>query len=493
MNNLIKKLISVLLILVMAVSFTACNKSKNTDPDTEDAGNLDEDSDGGEQDVTEEDPDAGPFDQYTEGEEVVDLEGYKFKVVDFHQDRWAPEEIKSPMDELVVSIIDDVETTFNCDIEFENVAPDVIFETAQPEIMTGGKYADLVGTTVWAFGKMLGGNLLVDLKTIDSLDLNQPYFFENVAKTVTFGDKTYAFGAPFGSHMGATWIMYYNTRIWDELGYEDPVELVNSGKWTWDKMVEYAKGALRDNDGDGIISTDADRWGITSPAGDMIRAMYASMEGYFYKENEEGKVRLSCLDAVSAEKINFMYQFFQKDNIMFKNENVGYLELFSGGKSLFMMYMGDTSDLIKNMEDDFGILPLPKWNEQQANYQSGVDHNAPIFSITNSNPNTYEAGIIIDALARRYQATEEQKLQDYIDTYWRLEEDESMMRNYILGHGSYDVINVIKNANSNFDTPASTLFGGCYWNNYSDIVSTIASTEEALNLQLDDYFSNLSK
>ncbi len=491
-SGFVRSCISLLIILIFSVISTSCSRETgNNAADTQGTGNTTEE----DRNVTPtlEAQEDNPFAAYTEGEQAVDLKGYQFKVVDFHQDRWAPEEIKSPMDELVVSIIDDVENTFHCDIVFESVSPDVIFETAQPEIMAGGKYADLIGTTIWAFGKMLGGNLLADLNTIESLDLSQPYYFQNVAETATFGNKTYAFGAPFGSHIGASWVVYYNTRIWNELGYPDPDELADRGEWTWDKLVEYAKGALRDNDGDGIISTDADRWGVTSPAGDLVRAMYAGMGGYFYKENEEGKVRLACLDPASAEKINFMYKFFQKDNVLFKNENIAYLDMFAGGKAMFMLYMNDSNDTIKNMEDDFGILPLPKWNAGQTDYVTGIDHNAPIFAVTNTNGNTYEAGIIIDALARRYQAVEEQKVQDFVDTFWRRDADEEVFNRYIKGKGSYDIINIIKNANSNFETPASALFGGCYWNNYSDIVSTIAATEDALNIQLDEYFTNLSK
>ncbi|MDF2540624.1 MAG: transporter substrate-binding protein [Herbinix sp.] len=491
MKDLWRKLTVALLIAAMTASLAACNKGKTDEPASTDTAET-----GTDEDVTpttEAVEDAGPFAKYLEGEEVVDLNGYQFKVVDFHDDRWAPEEIKSPMDELVVSITEDVETTFNCDIVFEHVSPDVIFETAQPEIMAGGKYADLIGTTMWAFGKMLGGNLLADLNTIESLDLNQPYFNHEVAKTSTFGNKTYSFGAPFGSHMGNYWLVFYNSRIWNELGYPDPYELVRSGEWTWEKLVEYAKGAVRDNDGDGLISSDADRWGVTCPGGDLIQSFFFGMGGKYYSENEEGKVRLACIDPLSADKINFMYKFYQKDNILFKNENIGYLEMFAAGKSLFMPYGNDANDILKNMEDDFGILPTPKWNAEQESYINAPDHNAPIFAVTNTNTNLYETGVIIDALARRYQAVEDQKLQDYVDTFWRFEEDEEMMKDYIIGHGAYDIVNIIKNANPNFETPARALFDGCYNNSYSDIVSTIASMEDALNILLDEFFMNLSK
>ncbi|MDF2537611.1 MAG: transporter substrate-binding protein [Herbinix sp.] len=492
-KNVWKKMIAVLLILAMAIPFTACGKDKTEptgDSDTNGVTPGGDETDPGEEVV---DDDASPFAKYIKDEVVEDLDGYTFKVIDFHDDRWAPEEIKSPMDELVVSIIEDVETKYNCDIVFEHGSPDLLFENAQPEIMSGGKYADLIGTTMWEFGKMLGGNLLGDVKTIDSLDLNQPYFSQEVALSATFGNKTYAFGAPFGTHMGNYWLVFYNSRIWNELGLPDPYELVRNGEWTWDKLVEYAKLALRDNDGDGVISSDADRWGVTCPSGDLIQSFFFGMGGKYYTANDTGSVRLACIDPVSAEKINFMYKFYQKDGILFKNQNVGYLEMFAAGKALFMPYGNDANDTLKNMEDDFGILPTPKWNKEQPEYINAPDHNAPVFCITNTNPNLHEVGIIINALAKRYQAVEDQKLQDFVDTFWRFEEDEEMMRDYILGHGAYDIVNMIKTANPNFETPAGALFNGCFNNSYSDIVSQIASMEDALNVLLDDFFSNLSE
>lgn len=70
-----------------------------------------------------------------------------------------------------MDIIEDVENTFNFVIEAGDVSLDVIFETMQPAVMSGDNYADLVGTTMWAFGKLPGGGLTADLTKIETLDL----------------------------------------------------------------------------------------------------------------------------------------------------------------------------------------------------------------------------------------------------------------------------------------------------------------------------------
>lgn len=493
-----KKWLSLLLAVIMTVSLAGCggNASVKTSggtgagtEETEGAGTEETD---GTEGTEEEEAWERPFDKYIQDEEVVDLGGYNFKIVDFNTNIWRPEEIRSEQDQLIVNIVEDVEKTFNCTIEVEEVSPDTIFNNAQPAIMSGDKYADLLGTTLWAYGSLLGGQLLTDLSEVDSLDFTQDGFNKGLSDIATFGGATYGFGASFGSPGYA--VIYYNDRIWTELGLPDPYELVQSGEWTWAKLLEYGRMAIRDNDGNGIVDSVNDRWGLVAPNGDLITNMYLSMGGNFYTENEEGKMRLSCLDSDSAAKMKFIYDFFQNENVLYKNENVGFLEMFYSGKSLFLLYGSDIYDDNKNMEDDWGVLPLPKWTPDQEEYLNPVNHNAKIYSIPSSNKNTYEAGVIITALAKRYQALYPLTLQEMADTYWRSDTAQAIMEEYVVESTYvYDVIDIIKNANSNFGLPNGVLFDAVYNNSYSDITSTIAQYEEALDILLDEFFANLSK
>lgn len=494
-KNLVRKVLSMLISAIMLVSLAACSKKTGDNNNNSNPTNVPDSNVGN--DVQEEDEFSRPFDKYIQDEVAVDLGGYVFKVVDFHDHRWQPEEISSPLDELVVAIIEDVEKTFNCDIVFEQVPAGQLFSAAQPVIMSGDKYADLIGTTMWEFGTLLGANLVADLNTVETLNLNSEYWNKNVAETASFGKSTYAFGGPFGSHLGNYWVTHYNKRIWDELGLPDAAELVEKGEWTWSKFLEYSKLALRDNDGDGLISSEKDRYGVTAPTGDLIQSIFFGLGGKYYKNVDDGTgnivIRMACTDSASADKIDAMYKFYQNDNVLYVNENLGYLEMFAAGKSLFCCYGNGSFQELKDMEDDFGILPMPKWNTAQEEYICAPDHNAPVFCMTSSNKNKYEAGIIIEALGKRYQAYDEMDLEDRDITYWRLEDDKQIVENYVAGHGTYDISNMIKNANENFNLPAKCVFEGCFLNMYSDIVSTIKAFEDPVTAMLDEFFMNLSK
>jgi len=495
------KLLGLMLSVMMVLSLAGCKKGDAPDGDKPAQGAEDgntptgsEENNNGDDGDEEYNPFERPFDKYIKDEVVVDLNGYEFKVVDFHAHRWDPETISSPQDELVVAMVEDVENTFNCTITYENIGPGEIFDIASPEIMGGGKFVDLLGTTMWAFGKFLGSNLVADLTEVETLNLDSPWWNKSVIETTSFGPSTYAFGGLFGTHFSNYWVTYYNKRIWNELGLPDPYELVESGEWTFDKFVDYAKRALSDMDGDGLVTSEADRWGVSAPEGDMEGSLYFGLGGKYYQIIDELTVRLACIDSDSADKLDALYNFYQKDNVLYKNENLGYLEMFASGKALFCCYMNNGGlPQLKDMEDDFGVLPMPKWNKEQPEYICAPDHNAPIFAMTSTNRNTYEAGIIIEALGRRYQAYDDITMEDYTNTFWRDDRDAELVAKYVINHGAYDIINMIKNANSNFNLPATVVDSSVRLNQYSDMVSTIKAVEGALNVMLDEFFANLAK
>ena len=55
--------------------------------------------------------------------------------------------------------------------------------------------------------------------------------------------------------------------------------------------------------------------------------------------------------------------------------------------------------LMREMEDNFGIIPFPKYDEAQDGYYTHVDGHAPLMILPKTIQNTDKAGIIMEALA----------------------------------------------------------------------------------------------
>lgn len=456
-----KRLLSAVLCMVMLLSFTACSGKTDGGKDTE-------------KDVPK--------------ETVVDLNGYTFTILDGDKAHFDPEPGTS-LNDKTLSIIEEIEKDYNCNIEVKVVDPSAMFKQIQPSIMAGDKTADLIVSTTWTFGQLIGADLLADLSTFEDLDLSNPWWNQNVIPKCTMHDKVYAASGSFLTHIEKIWVMFYNKKMWQELNYEDPYEIVRKGKWTWDKWNKFAKGALRDYDGNGVVDSEKDRWGLVSTTGDFSKAMFMSMGGEYYKADKNGNLVLACNDQKSYDIYNKMIKIIRDDKVMFKKSDNSALS-FTGDKSLFFSYllMPDQHSLhpLRDMQSDFGVLPMPKMNEEQKNYIGSVDHNAPLFGVPKSNSNKKEVSVILEALGRRFQGIEKYKTDDWAAVYWRDDESIEMIDEQIKPNGGYDYI--IRNANANLGLPISAIEEAVFGDSASlDLASTMESLEEPINEALKDF------
>ena len=73
---------------------------------------------------------------------------------------------------------------------------------------------------------------------------------------------------------------------------------------------------------------------------------------------------------------------------------------FLDGRALFFNGVFRHSyDFFTDFADDYGILPYPKWNEEQEQYYTMADGSAPLAAVPTTIKDTEFVGIITEALA----------------------------------------------------------------------------------------------
>jgi hypothetical protein len=164
-------------------------------------------------------------------------------------------------------------------------------------------------------------------------------------------------------------------------------------------------------------------------------------------------------------------------------------DLFVSGHSLFYGSMPGVSEL-KDMESDWGVLPMPKFDESQEEYLSGVDHNAAVCGVPITNTDSRETSILLEALGRHAMILEDVYWPDYEDTYWRNpEKDAAVIANHVLGHGQYDMALLMQNCDSaTFGTPMSLVYGSAFGGSGSDFSSLMEAVTPTLQLQINEFF-----
>ncbi len=219
-------------------------------------------------------------------------------------------------------------------------------------------------------------DLFVDWNTMmPNANLENPWWYSNVLRDLNFGDKVYVTAGAYNFHcLKASAAIAFNKTLLDELDLEYPYQLVLDGKWTIDKMLEYTKAASKDLNGDGLLDEDNDRLGFSGWKWEMMPAMFLGMGGAPVVKDEYNLPVLNINNERTFKIVDKMIDFFSAGNGAWSNGKQYSFEdkMFKEHRLLFND--GTLNDLgsYRSLEDDFGIVPYPKLDEEQEDYHSRI-------------------------------------------------------------------------------------------------------------------------
>ena len=105
-----------------------------------------------------------------------------------------------------------------------------------------------------------------------------------------------------------------------------------------------------------------------------------------------------------------------------KNATEHYEEVFRLGRAMFTCAQLKASTKYREVEFTYGIVPMPKYDEEQTEYHNYRTTNVQLTSIPVTNSNAEETAVILDAMA--YLA-----YRDILPTYWNVNMQHKQLRN----------------------------------------------------------------
>ena len=281
-----------------------------------------------------------------------------------------------------------VEDRFGITLEFyssETVAQDL-----RKLIMTDDNPYEIAFINGVNLSSLLQSGYLKDLNELKYCDFSKEYWDQNCYENLSFGGKNYYMISDISSSMmyGSS-VVFFNKNMIEEFKLESPYELVDSNEWTWEKLVEMGMSVSSDLNNDGKWNEN-DRYGIYgySVADGLlasgVRLTRNNSDGIpevvFLKENADRTIEIYNMLCDVEELKGFS---LDTDSISETVDQSAYMHkwdycrgaMFGGGKVLFCNGGLRTSDLLTNMESDYGIVPLPKYDAEQSEYYSTIDPN----------------------------------------------------------------------------------------------------------------------
>ena len=213
------------------------------------------------------------------------------------------------------------------------------------------------------------GGDLCNLFEIPGLSLESVYWNQSMTVNMEMYGKLYFTTGPISPQLYQTPIvMTENKKLAEDYKLEDPYKVVLENRWTIDKLYEMIKDVSYDFNNDTVMDS-SDFWGlVVDPT--FGNALYVGA-GLEARQLVDGKYRLAIGDEAFVNLVDKCASLFGDRSIVLNNPQGKYdydLDIFKPGRALFM----DNTVLgvigIRDMDDDFAIIPCPKATLEQEKY-----------------------------------------------------------------------------------------------------------------------------
>ena len=263
---------------------------------------------------------------------------------------------------------------------------------------------DAVAGYSMAIASLAADNMLIDLNSMEYIDLAKPWWSQNLMSQSSVNGKLYFASGDISTTLTyMMYAMYFNKNIMAANNIEEPYDLVLDGKWTLDKLLELSTGVYQDLNGDGQKKVDDDLFGLET------YAVY--VDPYFYSCG----LRTTELDADGVPQISTLFGSEQTQALIEKLVNAffatndcvisGYdskelYKYFEQNRFMFSaraVQYGVTN--LRNADFEYGILPMPKWDEAQEDYYTIASFPYSLYCIPLDAKDSDMSSAVLEALA----------------------------------------------------------------------------------------------
>ena len=362
------------------------------------------------------------------------------------------------------------------------------------QVTAGDSTYDVVYQILSAAPALIQESYFHNLFNVPNIDLTKPWWDQNsISSLSTMGILPLVSTSINVNDKDATAALAFNKTIASNNQLEDLYTLVREGKWTYDKLTEMAEATYNDSNGDGTMTPD-DVYGFLGGR-DVIDSLYHGSGSQFITKNENDEFVFTFgterdVDVIS-KGIDIVNSSWYFNHHAWKDQSdILYRQIFETGHGLFFWMRLDDVTNMRAGDADFGIIPIPKYEEAQDKYYSLVSqHTTGLMSIpiTCAGDDLSMVGMVLEALAAESHYT---LIPEYIETSLKTKNsrdaESADMLDIILGNRVFDPMNVYSFAN----------FGDAIMDaadaNNKDMASLIKSKEKLVNKSIEKVLKAVS-
>ena len=326
---------------------------------------------------------------------------------------------------------------------------------------------------------------------VNGVNFEKPWWNSDIVHEMNVADHLfYITGDLTMTSVEYLFSIFFNKLLMADTGLASPYDVVREGKWTFDALKSYSSVFAIDADGDGKMTID-DIYGYSTDSTNFVSGYMAAFDADVTVPGEDGLPVLAISEESFIDRFLALYAFLCESECVFLSTDEGsYVgdtrdasKVFSEGRALFLADLLGNAAMMRDVDFDFGIIPYPKYTEDQENYHTTAWDAYNLFSV----PRTAEldfVGVVTENMAAR-------SFETVLPAFY----DKALLSKYARDEDSAEMITIIRaGATYNFGVVNSPHIGspGHIWRDLigsksNNIGSKTGKNEKAMVKSLEKF------
>lgn len=257
-------------------------------------------------------------------------------------------------------------------------------------VLAGTDEYDLFTSSMYSVVPEAIQGIFMDLNTLPYVDPSKPYYTQDYVNKARLGDALYTITGDISlSLIRYSFAMYFNKQLIEDYKLEDPYTTVSEGRWTHDVMKSTIENIYTDLNGDGKKNHD-DFYGLGSSNVIIVDAYTSAYELGMMGMTDDGYPQITVNQEKMSKVLDMIYELnFNTEGVRIytetsdNNEMTDLLVPFSEDRFVFInnWIYATESEYLRDMESDYGIIPYPKYDEQQEGYYTFQHDQIGVFAV----------------------------------------------------------------------------------------------------------------
>lgn len=384
-----------------------------------------------------------PADLKFNGEDVVVLSR---GVQKYTQDEIAVPELNSdPVNDAMFNRNITIKDRLNVNIvskPIEDSDPFKTVEEVERVVKAGGTDYDLFAGACYATLPSVLKGTFYDLKDLEYLDLSQEYWMQGYNETISYGESQFtATGTIALSTYRLAIVTLFNKKLFDDRSLPYPYEAIENNEWTLDYHASLVEDFYQDLNGNATHDQE-DLYGHVSSAGINTDAYWSACDVPMVQKDADGAYEW-VLDTErlsnTVDKLLLLLCESGGSYLCKENENntaqPAIREMFAKGRAatVTLRLLAVELDEIRGMEQEYGIVPMPKYDKLQGEYATQMHDQFTVFGVPAS-----AAGSKLELIGATMEAMASESHRTVKPAYYEL----ALKRKYMSDPIAWDMLDL---------------------------------------------------